>query len=275
MTRLLRADFSRLWKSKSFIICLIIAALDAPAAIFSAYLNDKECVERLGSMILSRGTDVMFIASIFTALYLGTDYSNGTLRNKLMIGHTRMGVYSANLITVMAGSFMCAAANWLAMLAAGLIMGGSFGMSTEEFLKCTAVYVCAFAALCAVNTLIGMLLAVKSSTVVVILTLMLGTMMISASLTALLGRKTGGGTVNVVLGGSEDMFADENSDFYVKGTRRMVYNLINNIMPCGPMYRISGGTMPEDGGMLPVYSLGVTAVSTALGSVVFRRKDLK
>lgn len=273
MTRLLRTNFARLWKSNSFIICLIIAAADAPAALFSAYLNDKECVERLGGMILSRGTDVMFIASIFTALYLGTDYSNGTLRNKLMIGHTRMGVYSANLITVMAGTFMCAAANWFAMLAAGLIMGGSFGMSTEEFLKCTAVYVCAIAALCAVNTLIGMLLAVKSSTVVVILTLMLGTMMISASLTSLLGRKTGG-MVNTMFGGG-DMFADENSDFYVKGTRRMVYNLINNIMPCGPMYRISGGAMPEDGGMLPVYSLGVTAVSTALGSVVFRRKDLK
>lgn len=256
-------------------ICLIIAAADAPAALFLAYIDSKDCVERLGSMVLSRGTGIMFIASIFTALYLGTDYSNGTLRNKLMIGHTRMSVYFANLITVLAGSFLCAAANWLAMLAAGHIMGGRLGMPSEELVKCTAIYVCAFAALCAVNTFIGMLLAVKSSTVVVILTLMIGTMTISSTLVALLGQKTGGGMVNVSLGGSEDMFADEDSTFYVNGTKRKVYKFINNIMPCGPIYQIGAGTLPEDGGILPVYSLGVTAVSTAIGSVVFCRKDLK
>lgn len=262
--------------SKSFLVCLALSVIDALARFLSSYINDGECVKRLGGMLVSGGTNVMFIASIFTALYLGTEYSNGTLRNKLVIGHTRTAVYFANLTTVLSGTFACAAAEWLVTAAAGLITGGSLGMSADEFAMCAAVYICALAALCAVNTLIGMLIAAKSSTVVVTLVLMLGTMIISSTLIQLLSipkntesyELTDTGMVQIVI-------SDKENPMYIGGAKRLVFTFVNNVLPCGPACWLEGGKLPENGEALPLFSLSVTAVSTAAGAVVFRRKDLK
>lgn len=276
MSRLLRANIARLWKSRAFWICFAAAAADGLTRFFSAYCGSRECVERLGGMLVSGGTNVMFIASIFTALYLGTEYSNGTLRNKLILGHKRTSVYFANLVTVLAGTFIYAAAEWLITLAAGMITGGSLGMETEEFLMCAAVYVCSLAALCAVNTLIGIIIASKSCAVVTTLALIFGTIIISVTLMQLLSipkvaehlETAETGTVRLAI-------SSEVNPLYIDGTRRQVYTFLNNVLPCGPMCWLENGALPEGGETLPMYSIGVFAVSTAVGVPVFRRKDLK
>lgn len=41
---------------------------------------------------------VPLMVSLLTALFIGTDYSDGTMRNKLIAGHVRRKIYAANLI---------------------------------------------------------------------------------------------------------------------------------------------------------------------------------
>lgn len=276
MTRLLRANFARLWKNKPFWICFTVAVIDCVLNFILEYVDNRECVERLGDMLLAHGSNIMFLASIFSALYLGTDYSNGTMRNRLIIGHTRAAIYFANLLTVLAGTFIMVAAKWLITAAAGLIAGGSLGMSAEEFVLYTAVYACAFAALCAVNTLIGMLIAAKSSSVVVTLVLIFGSMVISGTLIQFLSIPKYSERLEITEDGTvRKVVSDTVDPMYVDGMRRQVYTFINNTLPCGPICQLETGMPLENGGTLPLYSLGVTAAATTVGSVVFRRKDLK
>lgn len=276
MTRLLRANFFRLWTGKLFWICFALTAGDGLLRFFLSYYGNGGRVERLGGMLVAGGADIMFIASIFSVLYLGTEYSNGTLRNKLIVGRRRTEIYFANLLTVLIVTFIYAAEDWLVTLAAGLITDSKFGMSADEFMMCTAVYVCAFVALCAVNVLIGILITVKSSAVVVTLVLMLGTIMISETIISYLRipqyvsywEMTETGTVQQVI-------TEEENPAYIRGTQRIVYTFLNNIIPCGPVCWIEDGKLPEDGETLPLYSLGSAAALTAVGAAVFRKKDLK
>ncbi|MGY3662454.1 MAG: hypothetical protein ACXAHE_00930 [Roseburia sp. 1XD42-69] len=39
-------------------------------------------------------------------MFLGTDYSDGTIRNKLTVGHTRTNIYLANLIVTFAAGLL-------------------------------------------------------------------------------------------------------------------------------------------------------------------------
>ena len=38
------------------------------------------------------------VAAILTSMFIGSEYSDGTIRNKLVVGHSRMRIYLANLI---------------------------------------------------------------------------------------------------------------------------------------------------------------------------------
>ena len=38
------------------------------------------------------------VAAVFISLFVGSEYSDGTIRNKLVVGHSRMRIYLANLI---------------------------------------------------------------------------------------------------------------------------------------------------------------------------------
>ena len=73
MRNLLRANFSRLWKSKALWLCA------AGAFAFSA---------------------------AFLSLFLGVEYQDGTLRNKIIAGHARWKVYAASLLSGAAGCWV-------------------------------------------------------------------------------------------------------------------------------------------------------------------------
>lgn len=51
---------------------------------------------------------VPLMVSLLTALFIGTDYSDGTMRNKLIAGHVRRKIYVANLISNVQASLRCA-----------------------------------------------------------------------------------------------------------------------------------------------------------------------
>ncbi len=274
MLRLLKANFARLWKTKSFLVCLILAFALAVLNFLTSYSQQPECVKTLGAQLLSGPSNIVFFTSIFAALYLGTDYSNGTIRNKLIIGHKRMEIYFSNLITTAAGSLIMFAAAWLAVLITGLCLGGEIGMPAGELAYKMLICICAAISVSSIFTLFGMLLSSKSTIVTITLVSTFALLIGAAVIESLLAAPEYVRNYELTVNGSVVRTEPEPNPMYVGGVKREIMQTVNEILPSGQIMQLEMG-IERHAEFMPLYSLGVLAAFTAVGGAVFRKKDLK
>ena len=99
MNKLFRAGLYRLRKNKGAYACVIIPPIYSVCLMFSQYMQMKESgANYLLDPFLFHFLLVMgVLLSVFVSLYVGTEYHDGTLRNKLISGSSRNAVYGSNL----------------------------------------------------------------------------------------------------------------------------------------------------------------------------------
>ena len=101
MRNLLRANFSRLGRSKIFYLAIIAMA---GLAAFITW-NQWDEMRKYGATVTVDYalflSQVVFgiVAAIVVSLFVGVEYSDGTIRNKLLVGRKRVDIYLANFIT--------------------------------------------------------------------------------------------------------------------------------------------------------------------------------
>lgn len=274
MARLLQANFARLWKTKTFRVCVVLAVGLSAASLLSSYSVKPICIENMGSQLMANGSGVILLSAILTALYLGTDYSNGTIRNKLIVGRTRVEIYFANLITTALSGVMLLAAAWVSTGAVGMCLGGKLGMPAGELALDAAVCICAMTALCAIFTVIGMLISSKSAIVTITLVSTFALMITGVLILSRLAQPEFTAGMSVDMNGNIAVGDQEPNPLYVGGIQRDILIAVNDVLPSGQLMQIEMGE-PHNEELMPLYSLGVLAVSTAVGALVFRKKDLK
>ncbi len=108
--------------------------------------------------IFSGGIYTLFIAAVFVGVFVGTEYSDGTIRNKIITGHSRCRIYLANtLVCTLAAVLMN-----LSFILATLILGDAIltpsRFSTREILFCSLSSSAAIAAATTVYLLFAMLI---------------------------------------------------------------------------------------------------------------------
>ena len=116
MLSLLKADFFRIYKGKLARIGLIVAVVLPILMVLMYYgveqLNDVLTeedtmgLELFGATTLikssfSLGYNIGLVITIFSTIFVSLDISSGTLRNKLIAGHSRTAIYCSHLITTM------------------------------------------------------------------------------------------------------------------------------------------------------------------------------
>lgn len=169
MSRLLKTNFVRLVKDKIFwagIAVMVCSALYKTISILISHSEPGDVA--LSNVFFKYATYILIIGCVFCSLYIGTEYSDGTIRNKLVMGHSRRKIYCANLIVcIIANLIMC-----LAYIAASLI-GLSLGFYTSITdtllgLLCSLVLVCSITSL---FTMIAMLSKRKTVAAVICIVL--------------------------------------------------------------------------------------------------------
>lgn len=104
MIKLLNANLIRLKKDKALRIGIIFMFI---MGVFTPVMHYIDMKKSGYQITLDNGffNNVLFcviLSSVFCSLYVGTEYSDGTIRNKVVIGHTRMSIYFSNLIVCIA-----------------------------------------------------------------------------------------------------------------------------------------------------------------------------
>lgn len=275
MNLLLSANFMRLRKSGAFWIAAAVMAGVGVFEVTAGYLSARG----LGGGVSLDSRYFIFVLvvgvvhSAFCPLFVGTEYSDGAIRSKIMAGHSRTAVYLANLLTcAAAGVFLCLG-YIAAVLAEGVPLLGWFRMAPEAVLWFT---LCAFlmtAALSALFTLISMLCQNKAAAAVACIFLAYFLLFLGIYLNSRLSEPAMVPAREYVENGRIVFQAAYPNPGYVRGAKRAVCQCLYALPGCQAVWLAA----EADGcpWFLPAASLLAAAASTLAGLALFRQKDLK
>lgn len=312
MNRLLSANFTRLRKSKVFWLGVIAMIGFGAFLPISNYMDeirfreftDYEFTNPFDNVLFGYSLAIGVLCAIFISLFLGTEYSDGTIRNKLIVGKTRASIYFSNLITnIAAALFMCLC--YLgSVCAVGIPLCDKIDMEISLVLKIIAASLVMVIAFCSVCTMLSMIIQSKAIMAIISITsifvLMFGTAIISNRL-----NQPKNFVYSEITDGVEKVISEPNS-YYVGGTKRKVYIFLNDFLPTSQsikFYQNSALNVEEDNKSenqtlntdisadedilnmieekeshlwtLVLYSSINIVITTAIGLFVFQKKNIK
>lgn len=275
MSNLLRADFFRLWRSKSFWACMIF---QVGSALFFPITNYIRGIKNGFSIVpdwnLFAGIAfICVLSALFSTLFVGTDYSDGTIRNQLVVGHRRREIYLSHLITCITGCLLMCAGYLLPYLLVSRPLLGPLQQDAWTILVYVGIALVLTVALASLYTMLAMLIPNRAVSAVVALVLSFGLLLSGSYLYSYLNYPPTYTQMiyNPVLEEWEEKEAPY--PFYLKGTKRDVFQLLCDVNPGGQIMQCNALDAPNLP-LLPVYSAALTVVTTGAGLWGFRRKDL-
>lgn len=277
MSKLLSANFARLWKNKVFWLGMIFMFGLGIMLVCSQYWHlQKYGIEPvLDSTLRTYAIFIGTAAAVVCGLFLGTEYSEGTMRNKLIVGHTRSAIYFANLIVCTAAALLMCAAYFVAVCALGIpLLGGFQGAARDIFLQLgvgLAMVIATTALLTPIGTLCQSKAGASVLCILLILVLLFAASYISNRLTA--PEMDTEYALNEA--GEVVAMPPEPNPQYLRGNARLVYEFLLDFLPTGQAVQIAmlGGVAHT--WQAALYSLAIVLASTLVGLVIFRKKDIK
>lgn len=277
MRKLLSANFTRLWRNGVFWLCVLFSVGAAVVAVVGTH---RVIVQHPGIEATMEGSlfqiaaMVGFAQAVFCGLFLGTEYSGGTVRNKLVVGHTRAAVYGANLLVCMAAGLVMCLAYFAVYLPLGWALIGSPTMAKGAIAGLIALTLLMTLSFSAIFTLIGMLNQNKAGAAVAALLLVLATMFLCSYFLAQLNEQEMIVEGQIQADGTVALTDPEPNPDYISGTKRVLYQFVVDCLPIGQGMQISN-TEVTNPWQMGIYSVVIVLLSTWIGVACFRRKDIK
>lgn len=276
MSKLLHANMVRLWKNKAFWFCFLVMTAFGIIERINVFISEEgegslDEAFWIGALVIG------FALSVFVSLFVGAEYEAGTIRNKIISGHTRSDIYLANTVAcILAGWLMC-----LGCLAASLVVGipllGFFQTPLPEvFLHGICVFTLS-AAYAAIYNMIAMLSQNRAVTSMVCVSLAFLLLFTGTAIYDQLEQEE-----MYYLPDEQNKFTDEqNAEWvsnpnYIGGTERSVYETAFHILPGGQSLQLSG-MLDDNQKYLEMFLASLTWIilSCSCGMAVFRKTDLK
>lgn len=280
MSRLLNANLGRLKKDTVFKITLLFTVLYAMAAIFAGWrsmeINDASIP--LENFLFNGYGLFGFVAvpgivmAAFCSMFIGTEFSDGTLRNKLIVGHRRKEIYLSNFVTCALSGIFFNLIYMLIILVAGTPIFGGLHMATGTLLLILLDGILMITAYAAIFNMLSM--ALQNKTVCVCLCL-IGVMAAMFLCFYLMKRLEGPPMVEVyqMVDGKTTTETVPNKQ-YVAGSLRQVFQFIIDALPSGQSLQISGLTAVHLK-LMALYSAGIILITNIFGMFIFGKKNIK
>ena len=273
MTNLLRANFFRMRRDHMFWACFGTVLVCSTVFMFFWCRDDIQhgFQTKLEQYYFNMALPLGLFTAVFAAMFLNAEYSEGTIRSKLTVGHTRREVYLAHFLTVLTASLFFTAA-WLIGGCAGIPMIGPWGFGLGGLAFHVLIAVGSTIAFAAIFTFLGLLLSGRPATVIVVLSwfaLLLG----ASTIENILSEPEFSGGVLMTMDGIQTINQEPNPR-YVSGALRTFYEFLRDIIPAGQAMQVQSMAILDPLRVL-LCDLGVTAVFTLGGLALFERKDLK
>ncbi len=283
MSKLLYANFVRLKHDTCFWVILLVMAAIGVILPVGSYHNMRH-MQQFADYVIAIPLENLFQSYIplivifgaaFCSLFIGTEYSDGTIRNKVIVGHRRTDVYLSNLIVCFAAECVMCLVFFAANLCAGIPLLGFFQCGFGiilGYMGCTFV-LCA--AVTALYTLVAMLSQNKAVAAVIctlgIVFMIFGGAYLNARITE--PEIFEGYTYIDAAGNIEESEAMVNPN-YISGTKRDVYEFLNEFLPGNQTVLLWQGVAVHLWQMA-LYSGMIAVAVTGVGIFFFCGEDIK
>lgn len=277
MCKLLFADFNRVFKNKIFRVeigsavffSLFIVIVNYSPAVqateYRLYLDDI-----FFTMYLISG----FILASGISLIVGTEYSDGTIRNKLIVGSTRTQVYFSNLIVSMVPSCLVWIIHGIITYGIGSFLFGNFQMTPWQITIALLCALLAFFVLSALFVAIAMNCSNRAVTAVISLLLVVGLLYLTSAIgSALAEPEMISNGVAITMDGVQSGDKIPNPAC-VTGFRKTVYEFMYDLLPAGQFLQMYSQDFTRCI-RWSVFSVILFVLITTVGFVTFRRRDIK
>ena len=295
MRNLLSANFARLWRSRLFWIAEAGVYAWGVFAYFLLRVNSANGYpfENGNTYFFNQMTFVGVTMACFSGLFIGTEYSDGAMRNKISVGHSRAKIYLANLVTILCAGLAQFAAYTLAALTAGTLLVGDLVWS--RLYRPAETFAIAFLSICtsaAIAVLISIVVQDKAKAVLV--NVLLSILLLAAGASSLKGLMQPRMTERVFNEGSgEYAYASEENlgdleklgveivpnPKYLSGAERRLYEYVSAVLPTSLALSCaldeSDSEYDRFSGLQVCGTLAAVIILSGSGILVFRKKDLK
>ena len=239
MSKLLNANFARLWKSRIFWLGMLFSAGLSVFFILMKYINIEqyqevyanldESYKNADKLIFIGGIIIIFAAAVFIGIFIGTEYSDGTLRNKLIIGHSRSSIYISNLIVCTTAGIIMHLTYIITTILLGNLLLEDSTLTFKKILLLTLMGTAAMIAASSLLVMISMLIHSKSAGAVAILIAAIVMFMATVTIADRLSAPEyyeGYSYIDEDTGEKIDVEREKNTH-YPTGTKRKVYEFLS------------------------------------------------
>ena len=276
MNRIFCANMMRLKKYKLFWLGVILVAGYGIFNCCSIYraLQKYEEAYPLDNCLLTFMPVIGIVLSVVVSMYLGTDYSDGTIRNKIMAGRSRNSIYTANFLTCSVIGMATYCLGLLSVVLVGVPLLG--GIQAEPFtvVKLFAVGLLLVLANAAIFNLIAMLVSNKAHSAVVSILLAFGLLFLAIYIFQMLSQPEMVEDWMMSAGDTEWTKRVVKNPQYVSGWKRKFYEFLIDFLPSGQGIQLASFAEAHAYRMAGC-SVALIAVSHIAGSRIFHNKNIK
>ena len=277
MRKLITANFFRFRKDRfSWCVVGIIVILSLVNVFNSARsyeaMADAGYILSLEDYYFNQAPLIGAFLALLISMFLGTEFSEGTIRNKLCIGHKRDEIFLSNFISCALATIALTSV-WL--LISALLFGliGPLEMSISEFVGCILVAMGFAVSFAALYTVIGSLSSNKAMTIIYTFAVFIIFAIAASGLYDRLCEPEMNEGMMLVGTQLVEMEPTPNP-LYLSGAIRTVCEVALELLPTGQALLLSDVAVEY-----PVRAISLSAVFTIVtllvGSMLFRRKDIK
>lgn len=280
MLKLMNAEYRRLFKSKIFLFELF--GCFAAGLIISGY--DVWMKNTFGDVYSADNNLFIFptfcgiLCAVLTSLFIGKLYSDGTVRNLIIAGHSRKSVFLCEYLVTLCADVLFFFAFVFGRLIISCPVFKSFNDSPKMLAIKTLLTITVIAVYTAVFVLIAVLNRNKAAVAIVCLLSAFGLLFYSMIINNLLAEPEIYEEHYYYDTENDELIKEEAmpNPNYVGGTKRVVYEFLNDFLPAGQSFQIGGNyDAPTVKSVFLIYDLCTVFICCLVGMLIFRKKDLK
>lgn len=272
MCKCLSADFARMFRNKTFWLLFAGVFLIGAYVTLQQYFASFEVSVMSGTLFLY-AVVVPVALSVFLPLFIGREYSDGTMRNKLVVGHSRISVYLSFLVVSFTAAFIFCVV-YLSVYFAGVLLTSGFPEDGKWLIVPLLSSLALMLVFCSILVFLCMICRNRTVSAIIGILTVMSLFLFGVYANARLSEAEfyPGFQYEVTDDGaiiSEEMMKNPH---YLRGVKRQVYEFLDNALPGGQTIRLMS-LQTERMPLKISCSAAFSVLFTAAGILVFRRKN--